>query len=609
MLKISYLLILLPLLVNADEIYHPRNVKLAGELEQRVRLTEKRFHHAPFDLDLIVQDIARRPELKRRFEEYEGDVSGRTLGCWSYISRLLSEHPQKLDSIFNLILPHQATAGFFGQDQQKIDWDYWGRQTFGHGRLLGGLVQYYHLTADERALKSAEKLGDYFVKNIPIWTQTYDNNPWSNKSDWVSWQDNTSNRQHFVKTHMTSILESLMMLHDISAKHAYLDAGAEIVKHFPEFGHYHSHSYMNTIVGMAMLYEKTGDHSLLNQLYNTYWQDIVRHSSPIDGGMREWFPEDNRTEGCSVTDWIRLNLAMWNITRDAVYLDEAENAWLNALNFHQTANGAFGHATCSANGYEPAYSESWWCCTMHGLWAYADIIQNTAAANDDNLWFNFYAPMSFNLGANESTEFSIKTDYPTDGFIKIECRTKTSFSRTTHLRVPQWAEAVKVLLNGKPVNGSLQHGYFTFDHAWKSGDNVSINFPMSLRIVDYQGNDILKRRHIDADPLSGCFFYGPLLLASQSNSKQELPVELRFDPQKKYKTEAKKGPFVIDAHFTMPSSINASIFFDTYATLRPISEITGTEDWTDEWNNFRRNSEKPINRPFVQIWHKIKIQK
>lgn len=594
----------LPIFVFAQDFHFPQNVKLGGELEQRVRLTEKRLQHEPYALDLIVQDVARKPDLTRRFEEYEGDVSGRTLGSWSYMSRLLGEHPAKLDSIFEAILLCQDDDGYFGEDQQKIGWDFWGRQTFGHGRLLGGLVQYYELTKDERALNAATKLADYFVKNIPIWNSTHEENPWTNTNNWVQWQDDQTNRQHFVKTHMTSILESLMMLYKFNPKKEYLDAGFALVELFPDFGHYHSHSYLNTMTGMAMLFDYTGDQEVYTRLYNLYWQDVMRYGYQPDGGIREWFPDDHRTEGCSVTDWIRLNLYMWKITQDVVYLDEAENAWYNALNFHQTANGAFGHTVCSPAGFESQYSEAWWCCTMHGLWSYADIVNFMAAMDEKNLWFNFYTPAEFDVNG---AKFSINTDYPQDSVIEILCETGTSDALVTHLRIPHWADNFSVTLNGKKVNGQKSGGDFRFAHTWKKGDKLILELPLALRVVDQRGNDLLKRRTLGNDIYQASFFYGPLLLGADTKHNSSLPDEILYVASKDYQTKGNPGSFSLPkAHFMIPSVAGN---FQSTTILVPVSEQTGYRQWTDEWQNFIRNGEKPISRNAVQVIYNVRIKK
>lgn len=598
------LLFFVPFILVAETFECPQKVILGGELEQRVRLTEKRLHHQPFDLDLIVQDVARKPELLRRFEEYEGDVSGRTLGCLSYLSNLLNEHPQKLDDLFEEIVQYQNSDGYFGQDQKNIGWDYWGRQTFGHGRLLGGLVHYYLLTKNQRALESATKLADYFVRSIPSWTTTHTDNPWTDKVKWVLWHNPQSNRRHFVKTHMTSILESLMMVYDINPKADYLDAGKALVDLFPDFGHYHSHSYMNSMTGMAMLYARTGDTELFKRLSRLYWQDIMTRSCTVDGGMREWFPDDHRTEGCSITDWIRLNLAMWSITKEAIYLDTAENAWYNALNFHQTANGAFGHAVCSPTGYEADYSEAWWCCTMHGLWAFADIIHLSAVAGENQLWFNFYAPMSFELN---KTRFEIITDYPQTGRITILCRERGRHAVQNHLRIPHWAESFAVSLNGEQIEGHLASGTFIFQHAWNKGDKLELDLPLTLRLVDGRGNDVLKRSSLGDHTYAVSFFYGPLLLGADSKHNRALPDEILFVADKNYQTLGHTGAFALPhAHFVIPAVANN---FQSTTTLVPISEQTGYQEWSDAWRNFMRNGEKPIFREEVQIIHNVKVKK
>ncbi|MBN1561408.1 glycoside hydrolase family 127 protein [candidate division KSB1 bacterium] len=598
-----FILTVLPLTLFAKELHFPQNVTLSGELEQRVRLTQNRFMHEPFDVPLIVQDVARAPELKRRFEEYQGDVSGRVLGSWSYISRLLGEKPQKLDDIFAAVLPHQREDGFFGEDQQKIGWDYWGRQTFGHGRLLGGLVQYYLLSKDERARTAATRLANYIVKYIPIWSSAHQENPWTNEQKWVTWPNEKADRQHFVKTHMTSILESLMMLYDINPKREYLDAGRAVIELFPEFGHYHSHSYMNTMTGMAMLTARTGDQYVFDRLYNLYWQDIMMRGYAIDGGMREWFPDDHRTEGCSITDWIRLNLYMWQISQDAVYLNEAENAWYNALNFHQTANGAFGHAVCSPRGYEDDYSEAWWCCTMHGLWAYADLINFAIVADSDDIWFNFYAPLSLQL---QDAAFSIVTDYPQDGQITIQC-TKPGANTVSHLRIPSWATSFSVKLNGVDVAGRHSRGVFSFQHRWEKGDELEINIPLHLRVVDARGNNLLNRRELGDHFYSASFYYGPLLLGADTKYNQNSPEQIFFVACKDYRMDGPAAPFVLPkAHFMIPAVANN---FLSATTLVPVCEQTGYMEWTDEWRHFMRNSEKPISRRAVQIIHQVKIEK
>ncbi len=221
---------------NEESIYHhPQNVIISGDFANRIHLTERRLQNDPFSIDLIVEDVARIPEKKRRFEDYEGDVSGRYLSAWSYLSRLLNQRPAKLDSVAEAILKYQTPEGYFGLQQMHDGWDEWGRQNFGHGRLLLGLLQYYKLSHDERFLQAAEKLGDYFCKTVPKWTTLYPDNPYRFPDlRKLNWKDGTSVRRHFIRTHQTSILESLMMLYQVTHREKYLATAKSIVLLFPE---------------------------------------------------------------------------------------------------------------------------------------------------------------------------------------------------------------------------------------------------------------------------------------------------------------------------------------------------------------------------------------
>jgi len=590
--------------------HFPRNIQISGELARRIKLTTRRLQSHPYDIDFVVQDIARAEGKRRRFEEYEGDISGRTLGAWSYISRLLNQRPEKLDRIAEEILKYQHSGGYFGKDQSNDGFDMWGRQNFGHGRLLVGLVEYYKLTRDERFLKAAKKLGDYFNKTIPEWTTRYEENPWTITGK-INWKDRKSNRLHFIKTHQTSVLEGLVMLYEVSHDPKYLETARSIVPLFPEFGQFHSHSYLNTMVGIAKLYLKTGEPGYRQLLEERYWHDIFRYSHRPDGAVCEWFPDDHRTEGCSITDWLRLNLHMWQITHDGVYIDEAERAWYNGLNFHQTANGAFGHAILNPIGYDSDYSEAWWCCLMHGLFAYAEIVQYAVATSQNDVWINFYTPMECQVEIIQGkVQIRMQTTYPGTGTVVLQLNPRQAMEFTIRLHLPKWVENWQTTVNDQPVDGILQRGYLAITRTWKKGDELKLNFPVKLRLEDEYGNSILERRRFDNLPYVAYFFHGPLLLGTDLKWNKAQPGIILFKPEEDYHIEMETTfensfNFMIpQAHYRIPTKINNQ---KTNVVFVPICEQTGYAAWTDKLQNFLRNGEKPIQRVPVQIKQKVLI--
>ena len=592
---------------SGQTLHFAQNVKLNGELAQRIALTERRLQHHPFSLEFIVQDVARIEGKLRRFEDYEGDVSGRVLGAWSYICRLLNQRPEKLDAIADKILKHQKPQGYFGRNQQGEGWDKWGRQNFGHGRLLVGLVEYYKLTKEKRFLTAGEKLGDYFVRTIPKWTTEYSDNPWTDTSSEIDWQDNQSVRRHFVKTHHTSVLEGLMLLYEISPKRQYLDTAKKLVDLFPSFGQYHSHSYLNTMVGIAMLYRQTGTAEYLDRLERDYWRHIIRYCRRPDGGVCEFYTLDLNTEGCSLADWLRLNLQMWQLTKEAVYIEQAERVWFNSLNFHQTHNGAFGHAALSPNGYDIQYHQAWWCCLMRGLFAYAEIVNYTFAADQNNLYINFYTPMTCQVIVNDTpVHIEMNTAYPGKGDVKIKFSPKNKIKFTARLRIPRWADNYKATVNGNPVTKPAAKNILSVTRQWQKGDVLKLEFPIQLRLEDEKGNQVLEQRSFGDYYHSAYFFHGPLILGADSERNPKLPDSIILNLSKHHRfTEVMSNPYSISqAHYKLPAQIGLE---KSEVILVPISESTGYGNWTDKLEGFLRNGSRPIQHPCVQIRHNVKI--
>jgi DUF1680 family protein len=395
-----------------------------------------------------------------------------------------------------------------------------------------------------------------------------------------------------------------MMLYEIVPNPEYIQAAEKIVELFPSFGQFHSHSYLNTLVGVAMLYQFTGKSKYLNLIMHEYWQKITKRSVLADGSICEWFPRDHRTEGCSLTDWIRLNLKMWEITGEAVYIDAAERTWLNGLNFHQTSNGVFGHATTTPDGYAADYSEAWWCCLMHGLFAYAEIVDHIANMKSGHFWLNFFTPAIFTLN---DYKLNIQTSYPVKG--KILLKPGIQGTRIIHLRIPAWTDRFDVKLNEKSIRdqGVLLNGYFTINRVWQKDDRLELNLPIDLRVEDQNGNSLLDLRNPGTYTYHSYIFHGPLILGMDKKFNRHFAESLVFSPGENYHHETMAGLFIIGgSHYKIPGIENGK---RTQVILNPICEQTGYWNWSDELLTFKRNGEEPIKRSEVRIRHQIKFVK
>jgi len=83
----------------------------------------------------------------------------------------------------------------------------------------------------------------------------------------------------------------------------------------PEKG-VHSHGFLSTLRGLQVAVLITGDNAW-NVKVERYRQTIIeRHYEMPDGGIPEGFPPGQRNEGCSIADWIMVNLNAGLITGD-----------------------------------------------------------------------------------------------------------------------------------------------------------------------------------------------------------------------------------------------------------------------------------------------------
>src|SRR5262249_17655683 len=62
------------------------------------------------------------------------------------------------------------------------------------------------------------------------------------------------------------------------------------------------------------------------------------------------------------------------------------------------------------------------------------------------------------------------------------------------LRIPGWADAAAVTVNGKPVNGAAAGAYCRIDRDWSNGDRVHIRFAMRARAMSWFNESLVIER-------------------------------------------------------------------------------------------------------------------
>ena len=212
-------------------------------------------------------------------------------------------------------------------------------------------------------------------------------------------------------------------------------------------------------------------------------------------------------ESCGSINMLRLTEALFETDPSARRMDFYERVLFDhILSTREPFKGLAVYHTPTKWGASRTYSrefDAMWCCTGTGFEApgkYAQMVFSHAA-DDSAVRVNLFAPASLDWKAR-GVRLRQETAFPygETTCLKIDAVGKDP-AFTVRIRRPFWADGrFAVYVNGAKA-GELSDGYVSVARAWKAGDRIDVEFPMSLR----------------AEPLPGsknyaAFFYGPTLL-------------------------------------------------------------------------------------------------
>jgi DUF1680 family protein len=450
-----------------------------------------------YSADFLLADLSGEPG--RRFTNFSGDLSGRWIGALASCGATYKEDFPALRPFVESALKLQHPEGYFGKSfnaQNPSDDDL--ALLWGNGRLLVGLNEYYALTQDQDVLRAARKLGDFLVGIAPIFNSRQ--------------MEQAFGSAHFATSYIcwTQQTEGLAGLYALTRDDRYRDVCAAITQRISRRPGDHVHGFLCSVRGALELYKQTGDKDLL-QTVQRHWRDVMNSGDIlVTGGVPEaWSPKRLRTEGCAECDWLRLNLELHGITGQDEYLRVAEDVLFNEFSMNQFKTGDFGHAVLGDRGQiasgtvqtevntiEPAMVvvRAWWCCTLHGLRAFADIQAHAFRPDKDELLYAVPIDGSF-----QSAELRItaRSQLASHGEVNLKVE-KASPNARLRVRQPHWAEKVILSRNGQVSPDS------TFNDL-KRGDVITAEYVMKLQLSPVRTNPERKLIHM-----------GPWLLGASS---------------------------------------------------------------------------------------------
>jgi DUF1680 family protein len=267
--------------------------------------------------------------------------------------------------------------------------------------------------------------------------------------------------------------------------------------------------------GMAdLVYEKSD--ARLWDASKALHDSVTLHRMYVTGGIgpsehNEGFTDDydlpNETayqETCASAAMVLWNHRLFNLTGDAKYTDVMEQSLYNAVAAGVSLSGdLFCYVTPLASRGD--FKRSPWfgvpCCPTTIARFLPSLGQYIYSRSADGLWVNLFiaSDATTKLDTGQVT-LRQSTNYPWDGDVKIAVEPDAPREFTLHVRLPGWASAPVVQVNGAAVTREISRGYAAIRRQWKKGDTVQVSLPMEVqrlaghpKVLPTQGKVAVRR--------------------------------------------------------------------------------------------------------------------
>ena len=136
---------------------------------------------------------------------------------------------------------------------------------------------------------------------------------------------------------------------------------------------------------------------------------------------------------------------------------------------------------CTANFHQgwPKFVESLWMGTPTG-----------------GLALTAYGPsrVTTPLASGGTLEVTEDTEYPFRETVSLSVNPSTRAHFDLQLRIPAWADAATVTVNGQAQTGVVPGAFLRIDRTWSPGDRVVLHFPMAVRVSEWFHDSLALQR-------------------------------------------------------------------------------------------------------------------
>ncbi|MBO4451898.1 MAG: glycoside hydrolase family 127 protein [Bacteroidaceae bacterium] len=390
-------------------------------------------------------------------------------------------------------------------------------ELYNMGHLYEAAAAHYVATGKRTLLNVALKNADLLVKDFLVGRLPYEPGHQIIESGLVKLYRITGKREYL---DLSKYFLDLRGDRGIG-RSEYSQTHLPVVRQTEAVGHAVRAAYM--YCGIADVAAMTGNQDYINTI-NTIWDNVVEKKLYITGGIgamsggeafgaNYYLPNKNAyCETCAAIANVYWNWRMFLYHGDSKYYDVLERSLYNGVLSGISLSGDhfFYPNPLESNG---GRRRSEWfgcaCCPSNLCRFVASVGGYMYAHQDNKVYVNLYAQSTADIElGKEHITLRQETDYPWDGHIRltVERAMKQNRPFTLMLRLPGWADnrpvpsdlyvydnakqkgTVRLMVNGVPVDYSMQAGYMAIERAWKRGDRVDFELPMDVHYVKSHEN-------------------------------------------------------------------------------------------------------------------------
>lgn len=376
-----------------------------------------------------------------------------------------------------------------------------GHEMYCLGHMIQGAIAYYRATGDTTLLDAGMKMVDGFV--IPNY------GPGPNQKPIISGHPEiemalielyrTTGKKQYVEL-AGYILHGDNRWTIDPHRIVYMFCGIPFTSRTKLEGH--AVRAMYACCGATDYYLETGDPAYWKTL-NTLWEDLTRRQMYVTGGVgarAQWeafgdpyeLPNAQAYgESCAAIGNLMWNWRMLAASGEAKFADVVERALYNGVNSGMSLDGT---TYCYRNplAFDPSSGDKirnpWYdvtCCPPNIERTFSSLPGLFYSTSKDGLYVHLYDNSLLDWHLEDGTPIKVqqRTNYPWEGEVRMTVTPADVHEFTLYIRIPWWAEAASVVVNGKSQSGAKAGEYLAVRRNWKPGDVVSLNFPMTTEVL------------------------------------------------------------------------------------------------------------------------------